>query len=83
MIHKLGRLFIGLLIAAGIVWYNNRQIEERVNAECQAKHLAFEVQEIRQKEEVRKNVVYQKAEIWSAAALSADAVQQLFDNNIL
>ena len=52
MIRRLGRLFAGLLFAAGIIFYNIRQIEDRVNAECQARHLALQVGRLTKKEEV-------------------------------
>ena len=83
MIRRLGRLFAGLLIAAGIIFYNNRQIEERVNAECQARHLALQVDRLTKKEELAKNVRRREYGIWAEPVLSADAVQRLFDNNIL
>ena len=83
MIRKLGRLIAGLLIAAGIVFYNNRQVEERVNAECRASHLALQVKELTEEEEEAKNVQRQKNEIWVGPVLSADAVQLLFDKGIL
>ena len=82
MTRRLGRLFAGLLIAAGIIFYNNRQIEERVNAECQARHLALQVGRLTKKEEVAKNVRRRENEFWAEPVLSADAVQRLFDINI-